>query len=248
MRIFQVWAGLLLTTFLAAVFVSVVPVSAVEDGTKLARVSGADAAKTSPLRWNALPDPQAQNFHDPFAELSAKQLRLLVTVARLREQVIRDAAKQNELDDAETQLSALGVDADVLIAQRWDVAERRRKAARAGNPALDGKTVTIAGFAIPGPPAQDGTKIAYLVALPGLCSHVPPPDPNQMLRLRLTGDWFPERIHEPVAVTGTLTLDPTETSFSVVDGPVRMNATWNMDVDAVETGHSQKPLSFRQGS
>ncbi len=48
--------------------------------------------------------------------------------------------------------------------------------------------MTIAGFAIPGPPAEDGTKIAYRVALPGLCSHVPLPDPNRMLRLRLSGD------------------------------------------------------------
>jgi len=77
---------------------------------------------------------------------------------------------------------------------------------------------------------------------------MPPPDPNQMLRLRLKGEWYPQRIHEPAAVTGRLHLDPTENSFSVVDGPIRMNATWSMYVEAVDTSSRRPPpLSFVEG-
>ena len=204
------------------------------------------AAPSDLLSWDALPDPAAQTYDDPFSELSPEQLRTLVSVVRLRERLATGRqAEREDLDAAEKKLSELGVDADALISQRWAAAERRRKAASAGNPKLNGETVTIGGFAIPGPAAEDGTKIVYLVPQPGLCSHMPPPDPNQMLRLRLEDDWYPQRIHEPVAVTGRLHLDPTENSFSVVDGPVRMNATWSMDVEAVDTSlRRPPPLSF----
>jgi hypothetical protein len=207
------------------------------------------ASPSDLLRWETLPDPAAQTFDDPFAKLSAEQLRLLISVVRLREQSAKgDQATPEDLDAAEQKLLEVGINADELISQRWAVAERRRKAASAGNPKLDGTTITIAGFAIPGPASEGGTRIAYLVAQPGLCSHVPPPAPNQMLRLRLSGEWFPQRIHEPVAVTGKLQLDPTERTFSVVDGPVQMNTTWSMDVEVVDTGLSPPaPLGFRQG-
>lgn len=212
--------------------------------TQLALASPADM-----LSWDALPDPAAQTYDDPFAELSAAQLQTLISVVRLRERLATGRqAERDDLRAAEKKLSELGVDADALISQRWAVAERRRNAASAGNPKLDGETVTIGGFAIPGPSAEDGTKIVYLVPQPGLCSHMPPPDPNQMLRLRLKGEWYPQRIHEPVAVTGRLHLDPTEHSFSVVDGLVRMNATWSMDVEAVDTSSPRPPpLSFVEG-
>ena len=207
------------------------------------------AAPADMLSWDALPDPAAQTYDDPFAELSPEQLQTLISIVRLRERLATGRQVEREdLDAAEKKLSELGVDADALISQRWVVAERRRKAASAGNPKLDGETVTIGGFAIPGPPDKDGTKIVYLVPKPGLCSHMPPPDPNQMLRLRLKGEWYPQRIHEPVAVTGRLHRDPTENSFSVVDGPVQMNATWSMDVDAVDTSlRRRSPLSFVEG-
>jgi hypothetical protein len=205
------------------------------------------ASAVRSLDWDALRDPAAQNYDDPFVELSSEQLHTLVSVVRLRERLAGgQQAEKEDLDAAEKKLSELGVDVDALISQRWVVAERRRKAASAGNSELDGETVTIGGFAIPGPAADDGTKIVYLVPQPGLCSHMPPPDPNQMLRLRLKGDWYPQRIHEPVAVTGRLNLDPSENSFPVVDGPVRMNATWSMDVEAVDTGRQRpSPMAFR---
>ena len=209
----------------------------------------ATAAPAEPLGWTALPDPAVQTYDDPFAELSSEQLDALISVARLRERLAAgQRTEQENLDAAERKLSELSVDADALLAQRWAVAERRRKAASAGNPELDGETVTIGGFAIPGPAAKDGTKIVYLVPQPGLCSHMHPPHPNQMLRLRLKGEWYPQWIHEPVVVTGRIYLDPTENSFSVVDGPVRMNATWSMDVEAVDTGRQRpQPMVFRPG-
>ena len=68
-----------------------------------------------------------------------------------------------------------------------------------------------------------------------MCSHLPPPDPNQLIRLRLSGDWSPARINEPVKVTGRLHIVPTEQLFSVVDGAVAMVATWQLEVERAES-------------
>ena len=115
------------------------------------------------------------------------------------------------------------------------VAERRQKAATAGNPEIDGQIVAIAGFAIPGPPDDDGTRIVYLVPERGMCSHMPPPPANQMLRVRLMNDWVPRMMHEPVRLTGRITIDPSEQVMRVIDGMVPMIATFKMEANQAET-------------
>ena len=95
---------------------------------------------------------------------------------------------------------------------------------------LDGQTVTLAGFAIPAPPDADGRAVAYLVPERGMCSHMPPPPPNQMIRVRLSDGWAPTFNHEPVRLTGRLVIDPSERQMVVVDGLMPMRATFRLDV------------------
>ncbi len=64
---------------------------------------------------------------------------------------------------------------------------------------------------------------------------MPPPPPNQMIRVRLSDDWSPSYFHEPVRLTGTLTIDPSVQSMMVVDGLVPMNATFQLETVSVET-------------
>jgi hypothetical protein len=188
-----------------------------------------------PIDWASLPDSAAQDYEDPFVDLPLKHLELLISVAGLRSRVAEgDRNAIRLLADSEEMLVQLGIDADYLISQRWVVADARRRAATAGNPKLDGATVTLAGFAIPAPHDEDGTPTAYLVQRPGMCSHMPPPNPNQMIRLRLTGDWKPVRMHDPVQVSGRIVIDPSERSFIVVDGMVPMAATWRLDVETAQ--------------
>lgn len=108
-------------------------------------------------------------------------------------------------------------------------------AGAAGNPAYDGETVTLGSFAIPAPPAEDGTSTAYLVPERGMCSHVPPPPPNQMVRRHLADGWTPAMIHEPILVTGRLDIDPSERQMMLVDGFIQMKATFSMDVAEVQS-------------
>ena len=198
----------------------------------------------SKIDWIDLIDEDAQNYEDPYRDLTPEQFYAFQTFVMTQRDLELDAPnltaeQRSELEaslkDAEAALTADGIDIDWLIAQRWKVAERRELAASAGNPAVDGQTVTLGGFAIAGPPDEDGTAIVYLVPERGMCSHMPPPNANQMLRVRVTGDWRPRMIHEPVKITGRIRIDPSEQTFRIVDGPVLMRATYEMQAEEILT-------------
>ncbi|SLN27662.1 hypothetical protein TRL7639_01050 [Falsiruegeria litorea R37] len=201
-------------------------------------------AERGMLDWADLIDEAAQSYEDPYRDLSAEQLTALVEVATMQSQLAAtlDDDQRSELTqrltDVKVAFAEDGIDADWLIAQRWVVAERRRNAAWAGDQAVDGQTVTLGGYAIPAPADQDGVPTLYLVPERGMCSHMPPPPPNQMVRVRLVGDWRPKTIYEPVRLTGQMTVVPTEREVIVVDGPVRMQAAFTMEAIEVE------PLAF----
>lgn len=194
------------------------------------------------INWSDLIDRTAQNFDDPFLDLSYDQMEALRTVVVSRSKLQSDGlptAEQVMLEErvqgAQATLAADGIDADWLIGQRWVVKERREKAATAGNPAVNGEIVSLSGYAIPAPPDSDGAKLAYLVPERGMCSHMPPPDPNQMVKVRLDDDWQPTFVHQPIRITGMMSIAPSQTMFDVVDGAVQMNATFVMDVERVVT-------------
>ena len=213
-------------------------------------VAAVPAWATGEIGWNDLIDEAAQTFEDPYRDLTPDQFQALQTFVYTQRDLgapsltaEKRGELETELEDAEAALTADGIDVDWLIAQRWAVAERRERAASAGNPAVDGQTVTLGGFAIAGPPDEDGTDVIYLVPERGMCSHMPPPPPNQMLRVRLTGAWRPSFVHEPVQITGRLTIDPSEQVFRVVDGPVAMKATFRMQAEEVVTTGTMRAVN-----
>jgi hypothetical protein len=204
--------------------------------------AGAVSAGQSSIGWSDLVVDRTQTFEDPFAELPYQQLDHLRAIVRAKERLKDDglsdedrARFEGRLAKAEAAMAQAGVDVDWLLSQRWAVAERREAAATAGNPALDGKIVTLAGFAVPAPPDPDGTAVAYLVPEPGACSHMPPPNPNEIVRARFNDGWTPSAIHEPIRLTGRLTLSPSAHVIQLVDGPVEMKTSFAMDVTRVQT-------------
>lgn len=199
------------------------------------------ASPSVPLDWSDLPDPSVQTFDDPFRDLSPEQFDDVVFVVRLRNRLQRDVGSPEErrkwqdlLIATEDALAQDRIDVDWLLDQRLAVIERRERAGQAGNPAHDGQTITLSGFAIPAPPDPDGRPVAYLVPERGMCSHIPPPPPNQMIRVRLTKGWTPSVIHAPVRLTGVLSIAPSEHQMVVVDGLMPMRATFQMDATEVE--------------
>ena len=187
------------------------------------------------MDWSRLIDQSVQDYDDPYRDLSQEQLVNFVTVARLREKAEQgESIDKEQLSLKTASLTEEGIDVDDLIAQRWIVAERRERAAVSGNKAVDGREVILSGFVIAAPADADGTSTAYLVPERGMCSHTPPPPPNQMVRLRIPNKWRPNAIYQPVQVSGLLSIEPTNRTIQVVDGPVPMHATFSMDVSNIE--------------
>jgi hypothetical protein len=198
--------------------------------------SPVNAGELVHMDWSVLIDQSVQDYDDPYRDLSQEQLINLVTVAQLREKAEQGISIDKEqLSSKTASLIADGIDVDDLIAQRWIVAERRERAAISGNKAIDGREIILSGFVIAAPADADGMSTAYLVPERGMCSHMHPPSPNQMVRLRLPNNWQPKAMYQPVQVSGVLSIDPTTRTVQVVDGPMPMHATFRMDVSNIET-------------
>ncbi|AXI54904.1 hypothetical protein C1J05_10715 [Sulfitobacter sp. JL08] len=157
----------------------------------LVMAAAVHAGESKPIAWADLVDETTQTYEDPFRDLNYQQIDALQTIVRNRELLNDPTLSEAQMADSAAKINAAleelaedGIDADWLIEQRWVVADRREKAATAGNPALDGQIVTLAGFAVPAPPNEDGTTVVYLVPERGMCSHTPPPNANQMIRAR----------------------------------------------------------------
>ncbi|SLN59508.1 hypothetical protein ROG8370_02743 [Roseovarius gaetbuli] len=135
---------------------------------------------------------------------------------------------------AQEKLEANGQDVDVLLEQRWDVAKKRQTARMATNPIFDGVEVSISGYIIPAPQAADGSGFGYLVPQIGMCSHLPPPPPNQLVRVRLWADQQVGSLYLPVRVSGQLRVEPSDETIFVLDGESRMLSGWTLNAETVE--------------
>ena len=198
------------------------------------------AGETTPVEWSQLPDPTAQEFEDPYRDLAPEQMSDLMALVRSREQLrveglAKEERKQLEARSAglEAALRAADIDVEWLLSQRWVVADRRRLAAVAANGALDGQSVEIAGFLIPAPPTASGEASAYLLPDRGICNHLPPPPPNQLVRLLMKDAPEIGGSCVPVAVRGTLRAEETRYEVVVIDHSLRMWSAWTLRTDDV---------------
>lgn len=193
------------------------------------------------VAWDDLIDAEAAEFDDPFAALNIFELRSLGTVIRLRKQLtaqgIDDEKRRRmkeRLDREEAKLAVSGVKTDWLLSQRKRIARKRAAASLAGNQDLDGQNIVIPGYVIPVLDAGSETSATgYLVPERGMCSHMPAPDPNQMIRYKLATDWQADSIYEPVQLKGTLSIRPTRQEITLLDGQIEMIAVFDMTVTEV---------------
>jgi hypothetical protein len=104
----------------------------------------------------------------------------------------------------------------------------------ATNPALDKAEVTLSGYLIPSPQAPDGSYFGYLVPQVGMCSHLPPPPPNQLVRVRLLDDPQGQSLYVPVQVSGLLRSEPSDATIFILDGDARMFSGWTLYANTVD--------------
>ena len=169
------------------------------------------SAEPEAIGFSDLVDPLAVVFDDPYRDMGFQLLNELKLVIQLDEKLSQNDLPEDERARFEARRTAAkdmleinGLDVDELLSQRWDVARKRQAARMATNPYLDKAEVTLSGYLIPAPQAADGTYYGYLVSQVGMCSHLPPPPPNELVRVKLKDDPQGQSLYVPVRVTGLL--------------------------------------------
>jgi len=209
----------------------------------VAAIMAATQATAEPeaIEFSDLADPFAVAFEDPYAAMGVEMLNELKLLVQSDEKLAGtdlDDETRTRLETrrtaAQEKLEVNGYKVDVLLEQRWDVARKRQNARMAQNPIFDGVEVLIAGYIIPGPKAADGSVYGYLVPQVGMCSHLPPPPPNQLVRVRLRADQQVESLYLPVRVSGLLRVEPSDETIFILDGESRMLSGWTLDAEFVE--------------
>ena len=132
-------------------------------------------------------------------------------------------------------LRAQGLDPDWILDQREAVASRRQHAALATNDALEGEHVELSGYLLVAPDVEDGAMVAFLLPDRGVCMHLPPPAPNQLIQLKV--DELPEPLGPCIsaAVRGRLSADETMATVPVIDDTIDLWSRWKLQVKEVIT-------------
>ena len=156
-------------------------------GLSLALAAPSEAAPRL-VEWSALRPPPAAEEADPFAALPDALLDALRNLVRSRALEAQGFPVTDEVRrerEAWTrQVESKGASVAALLARRDAIMAQRRAAAEGTVAALDGQAVLLPGFLLP-IAMKDGRATEFVfVALPGACSHVSQPPPNQVVRVR----------------------------------------------------------------
>jgi hypothetical protein len=88
---------------------------------------------------------------------------------------------------------------------------------------------------------EDGAMVAYLLPDRGVCMHLPPPVPNQLIRLDI--DDLPEPLGPCInaAVRGRLSADENTATVPVFDDTAHLWSSWRLDVSEAITAGTLPP-------
>ena len=83
---------------------------------------------------------------------------------------------------------------------------------------LEGKQIELTGYLLPVDREGDLVYEFLLLPVSGLCSHMPPPPPNQAVHVFPAKPYRLTEIYEPVSVSGTLRPELEKTQLIILDG------------------------------
>lgn len=199
-------------------------------------ISPAVAFPFQQLSWQDL--IKQVEFDDPFEALTQDQLLDLSLVARIRETRARggmvDEAILKEFETAFQRLNAADIDIDGLLARRAEIRELRAQRARAVVDDLDGRQVSMPGYALP--LEYSGTTITEFLLVPwvGACIHTPPPPPNQIVYVKSKNGFENKGRFSPVVVKGEMSVKTAQKDLYLVDGSASIDLGYTLQASAVE--------------
>ena len=86
------------------------------------------------------------------------------------------------------------------------------------SPGLEGKQIELTGYLLPVDREGDLVYEFLLLPMSGLCSHMPPPPPNQAVHVFPAKPYKSTQIYEAVTVSGTLRPELEKTQLIILDG------------------------------
>jgi hypothetical protein len=109
------------------------------------------------------------------------------------------------------------------------------------NPSLDGESIEITGYLLVAPDVEDGAMVAYLLPDRGVCMHLPPPVPNQLIRLDI--DELPEPLGPCIkaSIRGRLAASETAATVPIFDDTAHLWSSWRLDVSEAITSGTLSP-------
>ena len=175
---------------------------------------------------------------NPFTKLTMDQLEALADVAGLRDRKSR-GVKLSEQEAATEQkavekLKRDGIDIDMLLAKRDEIAAKKQALASAVNPALDGKMIRLPGYVLP--IEFKGKQVTEFLLVPwvGACIHTPPPPPNQIVHVKSDKPLDINGTFDAVWVTGRMVAGTSRQSVYITDGATDLDIGYSMRATNVE--------------
>ena len=198
------------------------------------------SAKPEVILFSDLADPLAITFDDPYRDMGFRllnELKLVVELDRNSRTTNLERRRVRVWKLAACRagkVKANGQDVDVLLSSAGIVAKKRQAARMATNPIFDGAEITLSGYLIPAPRAVDGSGFGYLVSQVGMCSHLPPPPPNQLVRVKLRADQGSQSLYVPVRISGALHVEKSDATIFILDGKARMLSGWTLEAKTID--------------
>jgi len=166
------------------------------------------------------------------------QLEALADVAGLRDRKSR-GVKLSEQEAATEQkavekLKRDGIDIDMLLAKRDEIAAKKQALASAVNPALDGKMIRLPGYVLP--IEFKGKQVTEFLLVPwvGACIHTPPPPPNQIVHVKTDKPLDINGTFDAVWVTGRMVAGTSRQSVYITDGATDLDIGYSLRATNVE--------------
>lgn len=109
------------------------------------------------------------------------------------------------------------------------------------NAALINRDIEIKGYLLPVDREGDDIYEFLLVPIPGACSHMPSPPPNQIIHVSLRTPYAAREIYEAVAVRGILKGEESKAQLFILDGVKVVETAYSLGRASVSAATDMSP-------
>nr|WP_321257924.1 DUF3299 domain-containing protein [uncultured Pseudodesulfovibrio sp.] len=209
-------------------------------------------ASAPTISWDELRPDTAIQFDDPIAQLSQEQLRDLRIIKRIRWLIANkksapDGVSAQEEKQLVKHLSDQGIDVDLLLSKREEIASNRRQTVGATNSGVIDTVIRIPGYVMPLDTDQPEVRDFLLVPWVAPCAHVPPPVANQVIHVTLEQSIAHRDRYDPIWIEGILRRNPSEHTLFLVDGISHIESAYSLEGRYVGNYSSQESNLLDQG-